>query len=110
MTKATFDIRGNTFNITIEGHAGHEDPRVCASASMLACTLIEAMRRAEADGYLIVFSCEANAGDVTLQAVSTDYGSKRVQAIVDTIIAGYDALAGEYPENVQVIGGGAWRR
>lgn len=102
MTRATFDIHGNAFHVTIDGHAGHEDVRVCASASMLACTLIEAMRRAEGDGYLIVFSCEAGAGDVTLQAISTDYGCKRVQAIVDTIIAGFDALTAEYPDNVRV--------
>lgn len=101
MTKAVFDIRRNTFKIDVNGHAGHEDPRVCAGASMLTCTLIEAMKREFDNGNLIELSANAEP-NASIRALSTDYGRKRVQTVADTIAAGFDLLAAMYPENVSI--------
>ena len=107
MTTAEFKAHGNTFAVDISGHAGHEDPRVCAGCSMLACTLIEAMRREDGAGNLTALTCETNeaSGAVSIRAMSTDYGRKRVQAVMDTIVAGYELLAAMYPENVRIVYG-----
>ncbi len=105
MTIAVFDVQGSRFDISIIGHAGHGidgQDIVCAACSMLACTLMECMSRADRDGYLVRHDCSMKDGNVRINAITTDYGRKRVDTIVSVIRAGYELLESQYPENVKI--------
>ena len=93
----------NYHKLTIEGHAQSGEPGhdlVCASASILAYTLAASVANMSASKQVrdAKISLKEGAGEIYCKAV------KRFEApvtlIFDTLCAGYELLARNYPDNI----------
>ena len=89
--------------VTIKGHAGSGEvghDLVCAAASILACTLashVDGMKDSERVQFA---SVELNGGDSRISCEPKENYVLCARLIFDTIGAGFDILAQEYPENI----------
>lgn len=89
--------------ITIEGHAYSGEPGhdlICASASMLVYTLAASVESMQRHGHIAsgVINLEEGNGVVSCEAYEQFKGA--ITLIFDSICAGYELLAANYPENV----------
>ena len=89
--------------MTIEGHAksgeaGHD--LVCASASILAYTLAANVTNAKAAGYLRSGVAKLEAGDTEIKCMPRSWYKSTMMLIFDTVCAGFELLAHNYPENI----------
>ena len=89
--------------VTVEGHAksgeaGHD--LVCASASILVYTLasfVENMKRA---GQVYNPTAEIKEGDAVIYCSPPTKYRSSVTLVFDSICAGFELLARDYPDNV----------
>ena len=96
-------VTRNGLSVKVKGHAQSAEygkDLICASASILFYTLVEALDRLQRDGKC---KCEVKAleGDAEIKAISTD--PTEVIHVINTIMIGYEILAEDYPENVKIL-------
>lgn len=101
MIKAVYDRKEN--KITVEGHAFSGEPGydlICASASMLIYTIAAAVNSAQQHDHVAnaVINLESGNGTVSCEPHKQFKGA--ITLIFDSICAGYELLAANYPENV----------
>ena len=92
MTKIYYEASNNEIVI---GAQGHTDSRVCNAVSVLLDTLAIRCRQVARDVH-----CEAHSGQLWLRAKGVN-----VRPAFDTIMAGLNQLAEQYPKEVSVIEG-----
>lgn len=108
MTRVSIS-RGEDGRVTVSvvGHAGHGPPGadiVCAGASVLGYALLEALGREKLAGRLRLLQAHDVTGDIRVTAAPRHGSEERIEAIVDTVLAGYALLANRYPEHVRIDG------
>ena len=97
MIKVAFTEEGNKLSLRLEGHAGyaeHGKDIVCASASILACTLASFVSDVENS------TIDLTSGDTTIECETSD------EAVVNAYLyakRGYELLAFHYPQYVRLI-------
>ena len=106
MTRVSIS-RGEDGRVTVSvvGHAGHGPPGadiVCAGASVLGYALLEALGREKLAGRLRLLQAHDVTGDIRVTAAPRHASEERIEAIVDTVLAGYELLANRYPEYVRM--------
>ena len=91
--------------VEVEGHSGAA-PRgsdiVCAAASALVFSLLEAFRLLDEDGGVESSSRSVSSGDVRRDMTVKEEAKERACAILDTVRCGFLLLEEHYPENVSV--------
>lgn len=99
------DVCSDRFIISIEGHSGvapvgHDI--ICAAASGLALTLVEAFKKLDEEGELSHFYYSVSKGAVALDATVKARAGERAATIAETITDGFLLLEEHYPEQVSV--------
>lgn len=106
MVKVTFATNDDSYKVKVRGHANygaHGTDIVCASVSILAYTLAEAVKKLNTSGYLSHPPfIEVAEGRITVECCPLPNESKRVEIVFNTIKMGYRLLADNYPENVNL--------
>ena len=90
-------------SVTIEGHAGSGEKGhdlVCAAVSILAYTLASLVDGLEYETQIHGATVEMNDGDAWISCEPIDNYKFPIKLMFDTICAGFDILAQEYPDNV----------
>lgn len=101
MIQAVYDRNAN--KITIKGHAYSGEPGhdlICASASMLVYTLAAAVESMNRHGHISDSVIEIANGDCIVGCEPYEQFKGAITLIFDSICAGYDVLAANYPQNV----------
>ena len=93
MTKVTLKKERGRRRIEVAGHAG--DSLVCSAASMLTCTLAEALMRQGAE-----CSLETADGNAVILVENTN---REAELAINVIMAGFELLGENFPKNVDVI-------
>lgn len=106
MLKVTFEDKDNKLTLKLEGHAGQADighDIVCASCSILAYTVAQLVKVAEAQGDLKnAPEIKLESGDGIVSCEPTDearYGLLSAYMFAET---GYNLLAHNYPQFVEL--------
>ena len=98
---------GDTTSVTLVGHANageYGSDIVCASASMLAYTLAEAVnKRVELGMFACIPTVDITPGDTQIIFKAHKDYADELGVIVDVIADGYRMLAASYPDNVEFI-------
>lgn len=100
MTTAAFYCKGKFFSATIKGHAEYNPGNdiVCASCSMLACTLAENLLRMYAAGEIAYADVQKQSGEMVITA---EGDTNKMWHAVQALGIGFDMLAKKYPKNVR---------
>lgn len=101
MIRVLIDPQDMTLDVS--GHAEYGNAGkdiVCAAASMLGYTLLARLREVNGVAY-----AHADSGSMTIRADKCrDYAVYRImQEAFETVRAGYELLARQYPDNVDVV-------
>ena len=106
MLKVTFEQKNNNLILKLEGHAGQADigqDIVCASASILAYTVAQFVKEAEARGDLKSQpEVKLEKGDAFISCEPADdilYGMQDCYLFAEL---GYNILAHNYPQYVEL--------
>ena len=87
--------------ITIKGHAGYDEygrDIVCASASSIAITTINAILSIDCDA----INYEQKKDELIINVLKKD---KYTKILLNNMISMFKELANQYEENIKVIGG-----
>ena len=89
--------------LTMEGHAqsaekGHD--LVCASASILAYTLAQFVKNMKDAGQIRYPTLELKEGFTLIDCNPSNRISNAVKLAFDTVCAGFELLARDYPDNI----------
>jgi uncharacterized protein YsxB (DUF464 family) len=109
MTIATFSRRGQTFSVSILGHAGYGaggPDIVCAACSILSYTLLQCVLSLEDEGALKELQTEEIDGNITIGLTSYAWAKEKTETVSSVIEAGFALLAQKYPEHVKIINDG----
>lgn len=90
--------------LTVEGHALSGEPGqdlVCASASMLIYTLAAFVANTVNIGFATEKVIKLESGDAEVSCKVKGAHDMTVALVFDSICAGFDILAQNYPENVK---------
>jgi uncharacterized protein YsxB (DUF464 family) len=90
-------------SLNVNGHAGSGEKGhdlVCAAASILACTLASLVNSMDEGVQVHSASVELTDGGALISCEPTEDHFHSVRLMFDTICAGFDILAQEYPDNV----------
>ena len=101
MIKAVYDRKEN--KITVEGHAYSGEPGhdlICASASVLIYTIAASVNSMQQNGHVETSVISLESGNGTVGCVPYRQFKDAITMIFDSICAGYELLATNYPENV----------
>ena len=101
MIQAVYDRDQN--NITINGHAYSGEPGydlICASASMLVYTLAASVDSMKRHGHISDGVINIAEGDCIVSCEPYEQFKGAITLIFDSICAGYELLAANYPEYV----------
>ena len=101
MIKAVYDRKEN--KITVEGHAYSGEPGydlICASASMLIYTIAAYVNSAQQNNHVSNAVINLESGNGTVSCEPHKQFKNAITLIFDSICAGYELLAANYPENV----------
>lgn len=94
-----------TYNrLTVEGHAGSAEPGydlVCSGASILAYTLADRVAHLSQSGQVRGPVIRLEPGDTEISCNPSHKYKASVTLIFDTVCAGFQLLAADYPEYVQ---------
>ena len=106
MLKVSFEQKGNNLSLKLEGHAGQADighDIVCASASILAYTVAQFVKEAEANGCLKASAeIKLESGDAVVSCNPIDDMLIDIQNIYLFAEKGYHLLAHNYPQFVDL--------
>lgn len=100
MTSIRCDNVREEYTIDIEGHAGFNPGNdiVCAGASVLGITLINALANQDAE----IKNITTNDGEIHIQIKGTRDSRRDIKTIIETIMLGYELMEEEYPANINV--------
>ena len=101
MIKATY-YRGK-HRLTVEGHAGSGEAGhdlVCASASILTYTLASFVSNLSDAGQVKAKVIKLDEGDARVSCKTNVKHKSAVTLVFDSICAGFELLAKNYPENI----------
>ena len=101
MIKAVYYRKYN--RLTVEGHAYSADPGhdlICASASMLAYTLAVNVANMADNGQIRQPIIENTPGKAEISCTPRPNLRNTVTLVFDSICAGFELLAHNYPENI----------
>ena len=102
MIQATYYRSYN--RLTVTGHAGSAEPGkdlVCASASMLAYTLAANVSNMADNGQVRHPIIKTDAGDAEISCNPLHNLKASVTLIFDSVCAGFELLAHDYPDFVK---------
>ena len=106
MLKVTFEQKDSKLALKLKGHAGQADighDIVCASCSILAYTVAQFVKEAEASGYLkSPAEIKLESGDSVISCKPTDDMLIDMQNIYLFAEKGYHLLAHNYPQFVDL--------
>jgi uncharacterized protein YsxB (DUF464 family) len=107
MLKVTFTESGRKLSLRLEGHAGyaeHGKDIVCASASILAYTLVQIVTETEHEGWLASPPViKMDSGDTVISCEAKTYDDLVLMKSMFTFaIRGYALLAQHYPQYVRL--------
>ena len=91
--------------VSVEGHAGYAaegSDIVCAAASMLAFTLIEAIKNLDRKGMLESFYSSVYKGSIQLDFTVKEGSKECAEAVLESIAGGFALLSDNYPDYVGV--------
>jgi uncharacterized protein YsxB (DUF464 family) len=88
------DITGHAYS----GEAGHD--LVCASASILTYTLASFVANMEESGQVKHPTVKLESGDAIIYANAPNKIKAQVTLAFDTVCAGFELLARNYPDNI----------
>lgn len=101
MITARYTTEDGKYTLTVEGHAGYDEPGkdiVCAGVSALVYALLGWLEDHPEDTEYVDMSMEDGA------SVSC-VGDERVGAVFEAIFTGIEMIACRYPDHVSAIGG-----
>lgn len=101
MIRAVYHREQN--KIVIEGHAYSGEPGhdlICASASMLVYTLAASVESMKKHGHVTNAVIDLKEGSGIVGCEAYEQFKAAITLIFDSICAGYELLAANYPENV----------
>jgi uncharacterized protein YsxB (DUF464 family) len=106
--KYTYDRDKRECSLLVEGHAGQAEigrDIVCASASILSYTIAQVIKSMEHHGDLVESpTLDLDSGDATIVCrAKDDYLFAELMQNFFVIQTGYQLLAHNYPEYVQII-------
>lgn len=106
MLKVTFEQKDNNLILKLEGHAGYAEigkDIVCASASILACTVAQFVQEAERRGDLkSTPTVKLESGNAFISCEPTEdilFGMQDMYLFAEL---GYEILAQNYPQYVEL--------
>ena len=106
MVTVTFEKKNNKLTLTLKGHAGQAEigkDIVCASCSILAYTVARFVKAAEIEGDLIASPIvKLESGDTVISCEPAEEVYKMMQDIYMFAEVGYDLLAHNYPQFVEL--------
>ena len=105
MIEYSCDVCTDRFIVSVEGHSGAAPEGydiVCAAASALALTLVEAAKRFDEEGGVTHLFTSVSKGSVQLDITVKEDCFERAEAVIDSITAGFLLLEEHYPEYVSV--------
>ena len=104
MTKVDIAAESGRYDIRIEGHAGYHPGMdiVCSAVSVLAYTLMQALKEEDERGNMEQYDCRCESGNVHISAAPAETCRKKIDVIVNTVSIGFMLLADQYPENVEL--------
>lgn len=104
MTRVSTVTKGNKITIDIQGHAGFNPGNdiVCASASMLAYTLMQNLMDLTNVGLLEYCKTSEKNGILNIKVKTNNKGEAVVKIVIKTIMTGYELLENQYPNNVSL--------
>ena len=89
--------------VSITGHAQSDEKGkdlICASASILAYTLAEYVKKVEEDGKLKCCLRFLEEGDTIVSCTPYYENKEEITTVFDAICRGYELLARDYPDNI----------
>lgn len=101
MIKAVYDRKEN--KITVEGHAYSGEPGqdlICAAASVLIYTIAASVNSMQQNGHVAQAVVNLEKGNGTVGCEPLEQFKGAITLIFDSICAGYELLAVNYPENI----------
>lgn len=101
MIRAVYHREQN--KIVIEGHAYSGEPGhdlICASASMLVYTLAASVESMQKHGHITDAVIDLDKGNGVVGCEAYEQYKAAITLIFDSICAGYELLAENYPEKV----------
>ena len=101
MIRAVYHREQN--KIVIEGHAYSGEPGhdlICASASMLVYTLAASVESMKKHGHITSAVIDLKDGSGIVGCEAYEQFKAAITLIFDSICAGYELLAANYPENI----------
>ena len=101
MIKAVYDRKEN--KITVEGHAYSGEPGhdlICASASVLIYTIAASVNSMQQNGHVTNALINLESGNGTVGCEPLEQIKGAITLIFDSICAGYELLAANYPDNI----------
>lgn len=106
MTKVKFDTTSDTFFFSCQGHAGyaeHGQDIVCASASILAYTLVECIYKMQTEGKINrIDEILIQDGLVNVVVEIKKEFMQECLSIFSTLKTGFELLAENYPQYVEI--------
>ena len=105
MTRISVEEYYDSCIISIEGHTGFAAPGediVCAGVSAVCYTLVNALRRAEAEGCLFIRDERISDGSVLIEIEPYSFAREKTDTIIDTCMAGFSALEEEFPDYIEI--------
>ena len=106
MLKVTFNQKDNNLILKIKGHAGQADighDIVCASASILAYTVAQLVKVAEAQGDLKKApQVKLDSGDAVISCEPIDEARNGLLSAYMFAEVGYNLLAHNFPQYVEL--------
>ena len=107
MLKVTFEEKEGKLTLKLDGHAGQAaigHDIVCASCSVLAYTVAQLVKVAEAQGDLKTTpEIKLESGDAIISCEPIDEAYSGLYAAYMFAEVGYDLLARSYPQYVELI-------
>ena len=107
MMNVSVATEGKNLALMVEGHAGYAEigkDIVCASASILAYTVAQFVREAEADGILAALpKIVLEGGKAVILCEPTEDGLPGMQSIFQFARKGFELLAHNYPQYVRLM-------
>lgn len=106
--KYTYDRDKRECSLLVKGHAGYAEvgkDLVCASATILACTIAQVIKSMDRHGDLVESpTLDLERGDATIVCrANDDYIFSEMMQDFFVIWTGYQLLAHNYPQYVQLI-------
>lgn len=102
-TVTVFSREPGELGLRVQGHSGsapYGEDLVCAAASILAWTLVEATQ--EEPGYNALFMANEEQTIIEVSCCPDEEKQDACRVLYDTILTGYQLLAEREPEHIEI--------